>query len=337
MDIENKHQWEGKNSHPNKKKTKKKVLSTFLYFTSLLVADHHVANISRVEGWSNTRSDRGGNASPTSCGLTPDWIPCAAQWSSFSSGQINGSVSVSRSPCLPLWVLYCLLFSLMVSPERGLRNNNSSHDKREHMQPYSAYTLHGITHSTHRLTRWIDKGSGPWPAWEEWSEVCMCLWVSVCLLGGGFGWEEKELGEEMEEEEEGEFWSSLLLFHNDAIHSYETAQTAHWADSHWNHWTHWMDRNWTSCSSERQRRGGGTVTWTDNLWFKLFTSAILYLQQNDFPMLTMTNCALYRLNKWIVFVYMETQQHSWKALTNQAQRGLKCRSFPKERPAAHSG
>lgn len=56
-----------------------------------------------------------------------------------------------------------------------------------------------------------------------------------------------------------------------------------------------------------------------------------------FPIQTMTNCVLYRPNEWIVFVYMETQQHSWIALTNQAQRGLQCRCLPKERPAAHSG
>lgn len=39
----------------------------------------------------------------------------------------------------------------------------------------------------------------------------------------------------------------LLVSHNDAIHSYETPQAAHWADDHW---THWMDRNWTSPSSK---------------------------------------------------------------------------------------
>lgn len=76
---------------------------------------------------------------------------------------------------------------------------------------------------------------------------------------------------------------------------------------------------------------------TVTLWFKLLTSAILYLQQNVFPIQTMTNCVLYRPNEWIVFVYMTTQQHSWVALTNQAQRGLQCRCLPKERPAAHSG
>lgn len=51
------------------------------------------------------------------------------------------------------------------------------------------------------------------------------------------------------------------------------------------------------------------------------TSAILYLQQSVFPIQTMTNCVQDRPNKWIVFVYMETEQHSWMALTNQAQRG----------------
>lgn len=37
----------------------------------------------------------------------------------------------------------------------------------------------------------------------------------------------------------------------------------------------------------------------------------------------------YRPNKWIVFVYMEAQQHSWIALTNQAQRGLSADASPK--------
>lgn len=40
--------------------------------------------------------------------------------------------------------------------------------------------------------------------WEEWSEGCM--WVTVYLLGGGFKWLRKTMGEETEEEEEvGEF------------------------------------------------------------------------------------------------------------------------------------
>lgn len=37
----------------------------------------------------------------------------------------------------------------------------------------------------------------------------------------------------------------------------------------------------------------------------------------------------YRPNKWIVFVYMEAQQHSWRALTNQAQHGLSADASPK--------
>lgn len=64
-------------------------------------------------------------------------------------------------------------------------------------------------------------------------------------------------------------------------------------------------------------------------------SYFVLVQHNVFPIQTMTNCVQYRPNKWTVFVYMETQQHSWITLPNQAQRGLQCRSLPKDRPAAH--
>lgn len=145
-------------------------------------------------------------------------------------------LSLTHSLLLPLWALCCLLFSLMFSSEGGLCNNNSRHDKREHMQPYRPYTLQRITQppSTHCLTGWRDRGSGPWPVLEEWSQGCMCVWATVCLLGGGFRCRvrlrEKELGEEMiEEEEGGEFWFPLLLSH-DAIHSDEAPQAAHWAE-----------------------------------------------------------------------------------------------------------
>lgn len=83
-------------------------------------------------------------------------MPSTALWSSLSYGQINSGVSVYRSLFFPLWALCCLLFSLMCSPEGGLCNNNSRHDKREHMQPYRPYTLQRITQlpSTHCLTGW---------------------------------------------------------------------------------------------------------------------------------------------------------------------------------------
>lgn len=275
----------------------------------------------------------------------PHWIPSVAPWSSFSSGQINGSVSVShslsRSLFLPLWALCSLLFSLMFSPEGGLRNNNSRHDKREHMQPYRPYTLQRITQlpSTHWLTGWRDRGSGPWPAWEEWSEGCMRVWVTVYLLGGGFqsGWEKKKWGRRWRKRRRRrESFNS---------HCYCPIMMQSTAMRHLKQLTGLTATGWTGTGpitsarlwKTKHRGGGGTVTLTDTLWFKLLTSAILYLQQNVFPIQTMTNCVQYRPNKWIVFVYMEVQQHSWIALTNQAQRGLQCRCFPKERPAAHSG
>lgn len=48
---------------------------------------------------------------------------------------------------------------------------------------------------------------------------------------------------------------------------------------------------------------------------------------------TTADCVQYRANKRIVFVYTESQQHSWITPINQAQHGLWCRSPPK-RPAA---
>lgn len=164
---------------------------------------------------------------------------------------------------------------------------------------------------------------------------CVCVgdrvFVRGRVLSGESGWENRELGEEMMEEEEGEFWFPLLLTHNDVILSYETRPADQWADPRDGHKLDQSLRH----SSERQNteEKQGHLHWL----FKLLTSAILYLQQNVFPIQTMTNCVQYRPNKWIVFVYMETEQHSWMALTNQAQRGLQCRCLPKERTAAHSG
>lgn len=112
---------------------------------------------------------------------------------------------------------------------------------------------------------------------------------------------------EEEEEEGGEFWFPLLLSHNDAIHSYETPHAAHWLiATGFRGWTETGPITPARLWKTKQRRGGGTVSLTDTLWFKLLTSAILCLQQNVFPIQTMTNCVLYRLNKWILFVYMET-------------------------------
>lgn len=164
---------------------------TFFYFTAFLGAGKYVANISKVDCWSNFWLAWGGNASPTSCCFTPQWIPFVSLRSSFSSGQINGNVSVPHSPSLflSLWALCCLLFSLVYSPERGLCNNNSRHDKREHMQPYRPYTLQRITQLslTHCLTGWRNRGCVPWPAWEEWSEGWMCVCVCDCIFVRGCG------------------------------------------------------------------------------------------------------------------------------------------------------
>lgn len=264
----------------------------------------------------------------------PHWIPYVAPWSSFSSGQINGSVSVSHSLTLSsslLWALCCLLFSPMFSPEGGLCNKNSRHDKREHMQPYRPCTLQRITQlpSTHCLTGWRDRGSGPWAPWEEWSEGChVCVLVAVYLLGGGFQWSKAERIENW-----GRRWRESFDSHCYCLMMMQSS-----AMRHLKQLSGLMDTDWTNHSrhgSERQKteEEEGQLHWL----FKLLTSAISYFQQNVFPIQTMTNCVQYRPNKWIVFVYMETEQHSWIALTNQAQRGLQCGCLPKERPAAHSG
>lgn len=248
----------------------------------------------------------------------PYWIPSVALWSSFSSGQINGSVSVSqplsRSLFLPLWALCCLLFSLMFSPEGGLCNNNSRHNKREHMQPYRPYTLQRITQlpSAHCLTGWRDRGSGPWPAWGEWSEGFVCVGDHVFVRGEGLngesGWEKKNWRRRSRRErrrrESFDSHCYCLIMMQSTAKRHLTQLTGLIATG-FRGWTETGPITPARLWKTKQRRGG-TVTLTDTLRFKLLTSAILCLQQNVLPIQTMTNCVLYRLNKWILFVYMET-------------------------------
>lgn len=75
----------------------------------------------------------------------------------------------------------------MFSPEGGLCNNNSRHDKREHMWPYRAYTLQRITAlpSSHGLTGWRDGGVDGEQRGRSGQGV-------ACLSGGGFSVERIE-------------------------------------------------------------------------------------------------------------------------------------------------
>lgn len=81
----------------------------------------------------------------------------------------------------------------MFSPEGGLCNNNSHHDKREHMQRYGAYTLQGIT-LTHGLTGYTDTTmSSVGGVVRGLPCVSVCVGHNV-LQGEGFGRENRAGG-----------------------------------------------------------------------------------------------------------------------------------------------
>lgn len=203
------------------------------------------------------------------------------------------AASVSLSLFLPLWALCCLLFSLMCSPERGLHNNNSRHNKREDMQPYRPYTLQRITQlpSTHCLTGWRNRGSGPWLAWEE-SVGCVCR---------KSGWEKNKWGRRWRNRRvsvDSNCYCCIMMQspaprHLKQLPGPTAIRLTGWSGSVT------PAQLWKT----RHRRGGGTVTLTYALWFKLLTSAILCLQHNGFPTQTMTDCVQHRPNNWTVCLH----------------------------------
>lgn len=146
------------------------------------------------------------------------------------------------------------------------------------------------------------------------------------------------MGEEVEDEEEvGELWFPLLLSHKEVIHSSKGSGSSMSRQSLDSLDGQELDQS-IQHGSERQNTEEEEAQLHSLTSFKMLTSAIFSLTAQCFSLLqTIINCAQYWRNKCTAFVYMETQQHSWKALINRAQHESQCRCLPKKRSAAHSG
>ena len=166
-------------------------------------------------------------------------------------------------------------------------------------------------------------------------QMVACGWVTLDLIGGGF----QRRVRLREEEEMGGRWGGgkrfpLLLFHNEAALRALTqlaGPTATWL------------RGWTGPgpiapalieekkkNTEEEGRLHRLTLCDWNCWHQqLWTYSSVFFQYKQWLIVCST--------EWTALVYLKSQQSSWMASTNRAQRGLRCRGLPKERPAAPGG